>query len=110
MYNFFVLGYIPGTDIQISFTMWCQAVAAICLSAYLYHLHHQHQFAGDALPSISPEATLPPRTVRLIRRTVVILQANSFVRESVSHLQALAGAQSTWLRGYLSRHSSNASE
>lgn len=30
MYGFFVLGLVPGTDIQITFDMWLQAATVLC--------------------------------------------------------------------------------
>lgn len=30
MYSFFVLGLIPGTDIQVTFEMWLQAAIILC--------------------------------------------------------------------------------
>ncbi|HSW36806.1 MAG TPA: hypothetical protein VLG37_00350 [Candidatus Saccharimonadales bacterium] len=44
MYNFIVLGLIPGTDIQITFQMWLNAaglIVALIALAWLYNQHRQ---------------------------------------------------------------------
>lgn len=41
MYSFFVLGLIPGTNIQITFQMWLLITAAIAaVYAYWHYLPH----------------------------------------------------------------------
>ena len=50
MYSFFVLGLIPGTNIQISFTMWVEATIALVLLAYLAHYHWKRSHDYQALP------------------------------------------------------------
>jgi len=47
MYAFFVLGLIPGTNIQITFTMWVDAIEfmiAVILAIYLFRRlsHERH--------------------------------------------------------------------
>lgn len=37
MYSFFVLGIIPGTNIQITFTAWCFMLLALLVVWYNYH-------------------------------------------------------------------------
>lgn len=110
MYNFLVLGYIPGTDIQISFTMWCEAAIALFLVTCLHHSIRQHQFAGILPPTISSETMLPTRLERLTHRIAAVLPINTVAHQSVSQLQAFVTAQSTGLRGFLGRHPSDASE
>ena len=110
MYNFLVLGYIPGTDIQISFTMWCEVAAALFLIIYLHHSIKHHQFASVLPPTISSELTLPPRLARLTHRIALALPINIAAHPLASRLQAFASAQSTGLRGFLDRHPSDASE
>lgn len=78
MYNFFVLGLIPGTDIQITFTMWLEAMMLVISILYLIHVH----FANNVIlsPTISPEAIksrLLNRQAQLIRRIIAALQVNS---------------------------------
>ena len=74
MYSFFVLGIVPGTNIQITFTQWlvCLGVICevICIAFLARHWHvtaHQPnstlpnhslqklEFSGLHIPTISPE-------------------------------------------------------
>ena len=110
MYNFLVLGYIPGTDIQISFTMWCEAAAALFLVSYLHHSIKHHQFATVLPPTISAEIMLPTRLGQLTHRISAILPVNTAAHQLASRLQAFVSAQSTGLRGFLGRHPSDVSE
>lgn len=110
MFNFFVLGLIPGTNIQISFTMWCEAVAAICLSFCLRQRMHYRQLAGELPPTISPDVMLPPQPGRLILRIAAALPAGSAGHRLKHYLQVFSGAQNIYLPGYLSRRRTAASE
>ncbi len=38
MYSFLILGIIPGTDIQITFTLWCLISGVIATVIYVYKL------------------------------------------------------------------------
>lgn len=43
MYTFFILGLIPGTNLQITFQMWIdglELVAAVAGLAWIYRQHH----------------------------------------------------------------------
>jgi hypothetical protein len=74
MYDFFVLGLIPGTDIQITFTMWLEALLLVICSLYLVHIHvNKHAVLA---PTIGPETiktTLLARRAQLIRRIAAAL-------------------------------------
>lgn len=78
MYSFFVLGLIPGTNIQITFTMWLEFV--LLLAATIYGVHYRHQ-RRHLPPSLSPEAneriTQLARQGQLIRHIAAALLANS---------------------------------
>ncbi len=65
MYNFFVLGQIPGTSITITFTMWAELVAvAIVLFAWM-RLRRNHQLANPMLqPTIGDNENTLTLTVR----------------------------------------------
>ena len=43
MQNFLVLGYIPGTQIQITFGLWLQFVATILLVSALYRAYRHRR-------------------------------------------------------------------
>lgn len=49
MYNFFVLGQIPGTSITITFTMWLQAGLFIALLIVLFLVHRHHELQDNLL-------------------------------------------------------------
>ena len=40
MQNFIVLGYVPGTHIQITFGGWLMVSAAVILLAMLFYIRH----------------------------------------------------------------------
>ena len=57
MWNFLVLGIVPGTQIQINFKLWlliftASALLFVCLRALVHKLRQTHKFH----PSISSEA------------------------------------------------------
>lgn len=60
MYSFFVLGLIPGTNIQITFGMWLMATTALVLSAYvLRSVWRRRQLLDRLPPTIAAESDLP---------------------------------------------------
>lgn len=65
MYNFFVLGQIPGTNITITFTMWAELFAiAIVLFAWM-HLRRNQRIASPMLqPTIGDNENTLILTVR----------------------------------------------
>lgn len=77
MYNFFVLGLVPGTDIQITFLMWCDVVgllACVFMIVRVAHLHRQLNTLPPTIGSESPlEITLLARQVQLIHRIAATL-------------------------------------
>lgn len=42
MYEFIVLGLIPGTQIQINFETWQQIAGVVCVTAALWRIHRSH--------------------------------------------------------------------
>lgn len=114
MYNFLVLGIIPGTNIEITFPMWCEAAALVITALYLrYHVLQRQLTDIPNLPFSDEVLVASMQLSRLAQRThrkVAALQVGSAVRRSASHLRVFASVQSTLLRGYLARHSSNVSE
>ena len=82
MYNFFVLGLIPGTNIEITFAMWLEFVLLTFVSVYaLHYIRLQKRLAMT--PSLSPEAeqhiTQLARQGQLIRHiaaTLVVYSAD----------------------------------
>jgi hypothetical protein len=49
MYSFFVLGIIPGTNIQITLTTWLDSLALLVAIAALVWLNRQHRFRNFIL-------------------------------------------------------------
>ncbi|MDB5175530.1 MAG: hypothetical protein JWM81_388 [Candidatus Saccharibacteria bacterium] len=49
MEKFIVLGQVPGTDIQITFTLWLELMTAVMLLVVLMLLFvsHRQQLAGE---------------------------------------------------------------
>jgi hypothetical protein len=43
MQNFIVLGYIPGTQIQINFTGWLVITASLVCMSLIINLLHRHR-------------------------------------------------------------------
>ena len=76
MYTFFVLGLIPGTDIQITFTMWLDTLALI-ICVLLLHYEFRNRSNAALPPTLSPETeqniTLLARQGQLIRRIAAVL-------------------------------------
>lgn len=57
MYNFFVLGLIPGTDIEITFAMWLEFVLLVFASVYaLHYVRTRKRLLLAPVPSLSAEA------------------------------------------------------
>jgi len=42
VYNFIVLGYVPGTHIQITFALWLRIAEVLAVLVILYSIHHAH--------------------------------------------------------------------
>lgn len=80
MYNFFVLGLVPGTDIQITFAMWLESTLLLAGSVYLLYYHASRRRVVLP-PTLSPEAneriTQLARQGQLIRRIAAVLVTNS---------------------------------
>ena len=57
MYDFFVLGQIPGTSIIITFTMWMQLFAVVSAIALLIYIRRAHTTKDYVPPTISAEPT-----------------------------------------------------
>ena len=55
MYNFFVLGLIPGTNIEITFAMWLEFLLLTLISVYALH-YVRLQKQPVASPALSPAA------------------------------------------------------
>lgn len=79
MYSFLVLGLVPGTDIQISFTMWLEAVMLVIACMFL--LHHIQQRRADSyeiVPTIGTEFIVQPLpALWTFRITVALLIDNA---------------------------------
>lgn len=74
MYSFFVLGLIPGTDIQISFTMWLETVMLFGMSAYLVrHILRRRTYGSEIVPTIGTEFIVQPLPALWTFRIVVAL-------------------------------------
>lgn len=52
MYNFFVLGIVPGTDIRINFQMWLGAAVILAIAFSLWM--HRRNYAFELLPTRQP--------------------------------------------------------
>lgn len=79
MYDFFVLGLIPGTDIQISFTMWIESFILLCMSAYLaHHILRRRAYGIEIVPTIGTEFIVQPLpALWTFRIAVVLLKDNA---------------------------------
>lgn len=53
MYNFLVLGLVPGTDIQITFEMWLDIVIAIIMAVVVVKAGRQLLNLTSTLPEAS---------------------------------------------------------
>lgn len=73
MYDFFVLGLIPGTNIQISFTMWMESLTLLSVSAYLArHIVRRRAYGKEIIPTIGAEFIAQPLPVLWTIRTALI--------------------------------------
>ena len=63
MYSFFVLGLVPGTNFQISFTMWLQSVEAVVIAVLLVKLGSNFIIAGrqDLVDSAPARVSFPAK-------------------------------------------------
>jgi membrane protein implicated in regulation of membrane protease activity len=57
MYGFFVLGLVPGTDIQITFDMWLQAATVLCGAIAVLILIRR--FIQERRLNAIPQETIP---------------------------------------------------
>lgn len=58
MYSFIVLGYIPGTNIQISFQAWMMIAAGLtCFLLLAYVAFHSQHSISESLDAVLPTAT-----------------------------------------------------
>ena len=65
MYTFFVLGLVPGTNFQITFTMWLEFVEALLLAFGLYVLGRRLIRAGrQGLLETAPISAVLPAKLR----------------------------------------------
>ena len=55
MYTFFVLGFIPGTTIQITFQMWLDVIAGLSVLVLFVSLHSR----------IASTASIPTMPLRI---------------------------------------------
>jgi hypothetical protein len=54
IYNFFVLGIIPGTDTQITFQTWAKGFPLLLVLYTLYRFYQRRGLVIDALPGRQP--------------------------------------------------------
>jgi len=93
VYDFFVLGLIPGTEIQISFAMWLETVALLCTTTILVRqISQRRSFAYEIVPTIGSDFMLQRLPARWTLRIAVALLADSAEHLLRSRLQALATA------------------
>ena len=52
VYNFLVLGFIPGTNIQITFQTWVDAFGLVLFAYCGFRLYQRYRFSGFELMPI----------------------------------------------------------
>jgi hypothetical protein len=79
MYSLLVLGFIPGTNIQISFTTWLWSFALVAVS-FTLQLKWQNRTAVVVTPRPTLYASQLHQRARSIHRTVAALPADTVGR------------------------------
>jgi uncharacterized protein (DUF983 family) len=49
MYDFIVLGLVPGTHLQITFQFWLQFASILCILTVIWKLHRLHVFRNSLI-------------------------------------------------------------
>lgn len=85
MYDFFVLGFIPGTHIQITFQDWINTVAVVMILWLALKLYLQRRTILSLGFSLAEATTEPYPPVLVTPHTIAILRSGKSAGRLVCH-------------------------